>query len=359
VTETKLPALASGGAVAGIVPSTLEDVYRLAKYVTASGLAPYGMDTPEKVTIAIMTGLEVGLPPMQAIQSIAVINGRPTIWGDGLMAVVRQSKDCMWIRESIEGEGDDMVAVCETQRRGETEPVRRTFSVDDAKRAGLWQTKEIVTKRGKNGTNYEGPNDSPWFKYPKRMLQMRARAWCLRDTFADVTKGIQVREEVEDYQGPEKAKDITPQPTTSNLADRFSKPALAARSGFSREHVESETKVDGEAVIDALDARNAKAASEAVEETKGPDQAPTPQEVDKPETEKPAEAAEAFYALSDKGEILKDGDGLLKKAVKAAQGGTKSLETWFNQHDLSVEASMKSVMPQLRKIADRVDTGEA
>jgi hypothetical protein len=193
------PPVKAGAGIAALVPQNLEEVFRLAGAVHASHMAPFQLDSPEKITIAIMAGLEIGLPPMQAIQSVAIINNRPCVWGDALVGVVRSSPLCLYVREWMEGEGDSLVAVCETHRRGEPEPVQRRFSAFDAKRARLWQTKERVQKRGKNGSTYEADNDSPWFRYPQRMLQMRARAWCLRDVYPDVLKGIQVREEVEDY----------------------------------------------------------------------------------------------------------------------------------------------------------------
>jgi hypothetical protein len=102
---------------------------------------------------------------------------------------VRGSGLCEFIKERIEGAGDARMAVCEAKRRGEPEPIRRTFSVADAKKAGLW---------GKQG---------PWQQYPERMLQMRARAFALRDGFADVLGGLYLREEIEDAQP---MRDITP-----------------------------------------------------------------------------------------------------------------------------------------------------
>lgn len=80
--------LRAGGRVSGIVPETVEEVFRLASAVAKSGLAPRGMETAEKLTVAIMTGLEVGLPPMFAINKIAVVNGRPTLWGDAVPALL-------------------------------------------------------------------------------------------------------------------------------------------------------------------------------------------------------------------------------------------------------------------------------
>lgn len=209
VQNTPKPALTVGGPVAAIVPQSIEEAFRLSDAIHQAQMSPYGLDTPQKVMIAMMQGMELGLPPMMSVQSIAVINNRPCMWGDALIGVVRKSPQCVYIKEWIDGEGDSRIAYCETQRKGEPEPVRRSFSVNDAQRAGLWETQARVTKKGRNGGTYEKDNDSPWWKYPQRMLQMRARAWCLRDVYADVLKGMQVREEVEDTP---QMRDVTPDP---------------------------------------------------------------------------------------------------------------------------------------------------
>lgn len=179
-TDAARPSLVAGNRPIAIVPTTMDEAYRLGKAICAAGMAPRGMETPEKCMIAIMRGLEVGLTPMQAVDKIAIVNGRPTIWGDGAMALVRASGLCEYVRETIEGEGDKRVALCSAKRKGEAEPISRPFGVEDAKKAGLW---------GKSG---------PWQQYPDRMLQMRARAFTLRDLFADVLGGLYLREEIED-----------------------------------------------------------------------------------------------------------------------------------------------------------------
>lgn len=183
------PSLVTGNRPAAIVPTDMDSAYRLGKAICLAGMAPKGMDTPEKCMIAIMRGMEVGLTPFMALDKIAIVNGRPTIWGDGAIGLVRGSGLCEFIKERIEGAGDARMAVCEAKRRAEPEPIRRTFSVADAKKAGLW---------GKQG---------PWQQYPERMLQMRARAFALRDGFADVLGGLYLREEIEDAQP---MRDITP-----------------------------------------------------------------------------------------------------------------------------------------------------
>lgn len=179
IDQRAVPSLTSGGRVAAIVPQTMEDAYRLARAVVMAGMAPRGMDTPEKAMIAIMRGMEIGLTPFQALDKIAVVNGRPTIWGDGAMALVRGSGLCEWVRETVEGEGDAAVATCKAKRKSDPEPITGVFSVADAKKAGLW---------GKQG---------PWQQFPKRMLQMRARAFALRDGFADVLGGLYLKEEMD------------------------------------------------------------------------------------------------------------------------------------------------------------------
>lgn len=132
-------------------------------------------NNPGNILVAIQWGMEIGLQPLQSMQSIAVINGRPSIWGDAMLALVRSSG----LLEAINEEVTDSKAVCTIKRRGEQEVVRE-FSMQDAKQAGL---------AGKQG---------PWAQYPKRMLQMRARAFALRDVFPDVLRGVHVAEEAQD-----------------------------------------------------------------------------------------------------------------------------------------------------------------
>lgn len=193
-TKANIPALIAGGRPRPIVPSDMDQVWRFATIVSKSGMAPKGMEKPEMITVAILHGLEVGLTPLMALQRIAVINGRPSIWGDAAMALVRASGLCEYVYEAIAGDGERMTAICRVKRKGEKEQIERTFSVPDAKVAGLW---------GKTG---------PWTQYPKRMLQMRARAFALRDLFADVLGGLYIAEELEEGE-VRPSRDITPRET--------------------------------------------------------------------------------------------------------------------------------------------------
>ena len=166
----------TGARQIGLTPQSIEEALKMADLLSKSSMVPKDyVNNPGNVIVAIQWGAEIGLPPLQAMQNLAVINGRPSIWGDAVIALVRGSGLLEDIREDISETG----ATCTVKRKGE-QPVARTFTVEDAKRAGLY---------GKQG---------PWQQYPKRMLQMRARAWALRDVFPDVLRGVHVGEEAQD-----------------------------------------------------------------------------------------------------------------------------------------------------------------
>jgi hypothetical protein len=210
MTSQNVVPLKAGGPILGIVPQNIDEIFRLATGIAKSGLAPADMSTPEKVMVAIMTGLELGLPPMFAIQKIAVINGRPSLWGDAIPALLYAKG--FKISERLEGEGDKRVAVCEVMRPT-GEKIERRFSVADAQKAGLWQTSAKVKRKSKDGGFYEKDNDSPWYRFPDRMLQMRARGFAARDGAADVLGGMYLREELDE---PE-MKDVTPATSDTSL----------------------------------------------------------------------------------------------------------------------------------------------
>lgn len=170
----------------GFAPTNLTEAIEFSKMLATSSMVPKQyQNKAEDVLVACQWGYELGLAPMQALQNIAVINGRPSVYGDAAMALVQASPVCEDISETIEGDGTaNPVAVCTAKRKGRA-PVVAKFSVDDAKRAGLW---------GKQG---------PWTQYPKRMLQMRARGFALRDAFPDVLKGLITQEEACDIPADE------------------------------------------------------------------------------------------------------------------------------------------------------------
>lgn len=172
-----------------IQPTSMTELMTLAETLATSDFVPVSMQgKAQDVAGAIMFGMEVGLKPMQALQNIAVIKGRPSIYGDGMLAIVMGSNVFGSIKETFND--STMTATCTAIRKdGSTNT--QTFSQVDAEQAGLWAK---TSKEGKN---------MPWSAYPKRMLKFRARGFCLRDTFPDILSGIISTEEAQDYPEPE------------------------------------------------------------------------------------------------------------------------------------------------------------
>lgn len=193
-----------------LAPTNLTEALKFAEMMAKSAMVPTAYKgKAEDVIVALQMGWELGLQPMQALQNIACINGKPSVYGDALLAIVKGSSVCQDVMEKELGtmaQGDAYGYECIAIRKGKS-PVRATFTVGDAKKAGLW---------GKQG---------PWTTYPKRMLQMRARGFALRDAFPDVLKGIITAEEAGDL--PEKevnaaplAGQTPPKPPASKKVDK-------------------------------------------------------------------------------------------------------------------------------------------
>jgi hypothetical protein len=187
------PLVQTGGALAALAPQDLDQAYRLSQALARAGdmVPKHYQGQPEAVMAAVIRGMEVGLAPMQALASIAVINGRASLWGDALPALMQRAGHHVDVDIENPGDLEKAVAVA-TLTRGDTgKTITRRFSYQDAKRAGL---------AGKTG---------PWQSYPLRMLANRARAFAIRDGAADALMGLTISDEVSDY-GPDKARDVTP-----------------------------------------------------------------------------------------------------------------------------------------------------
>lgn len=168
----RIPALTGGGHVVAIVPQTFEETWRVAKAVYNAGLAPTsligkleGDAAISAITVAIMSGAELGMKPMVSLRSFTVISGKPALYGDGLINVVRQSGKVSYLRTGCDVRDGKMVGWCEAKRNDTDEDKRVEFSQDDAVRAGLWQTEATVRKWNKFKNEHETkPNDSPWYR---------------------------------------------------------------------------------------------------------------------------------------------------------------------------------------------------
>lgn len=225
---TNIVAMPNGRSGFSLAPQSLDEAMRFAEILSKSSIVPKDFQgNAGNILVAVQWGAELGLPPLQAMQNIAVINGRPSIWGDAVLALVRGSN----LLESIDEQCDGTRAVCTVKRRGEP-AVERAFTTEDAKRAGLL---------GKPG---------PWQQYPTRMLQLRARSWALRDVFPDVLRGVHIAEEAQDMPAE---RDMGPVETV--------KPETAAdkvKAAVARRKPQPQPETPAHALQDVLDAiRNA------------------------------------------------------------------------------------------------------
>jgi hypothetical protein len=189
-------------------PTTFAEAERFAQMMAESTMVPPDFrGKPANIMFAMQFGAELGLSPLQSLQSISNINGKWAVYGDALLAIVLASPLCEDVIERLDGEDDNLRAICEARRRGAA-PKIQMFSVADAKKASLW---------GKQG---------PWTQYPRRMLQWRARGFALRDAFPDLLRGVITVEEARDI--PESGMvDVTPpspEPLGADL-DAFAAPA--------------------------------------------------------------------------------------------------------------------------------------
>ena len=254
--------LIAGAAIRPVIPTDFDEAVRFARTAVEAGL--FQAESEEKAlaqaTMAVLQGLELGIPPMQAVQQIATIGGRLSIWGDLVPALIWRAGHR--IREWIEGEGDARVAWCEITRGDNQEVIRRKFSVADAKRAGLWDKRPTIKKKDKANVWREEDNESAWYRYQERMLQMRARGFCAHDGAPDALHGLYLREEIEEEEQERRrgsAKVITPQEEGDELlpppAPNERLETLDARPPSASEEsaTQSEADTDPDDVLSDLD----------------------------------------------------------------------------------------------------------
>jgi hypothetical protein len=163
-----------------LAPRTLSEAMDFAKMMADSELVPKSFrGKPGDVLIAVQMGSEVGLQPMASIQNIAVINGKPGIYGDAGKAILLAA-GCVIEEDDIEIIKRTGRARCKITR-GNRPPVERTYCIENAKTAGLW--------------NKEGP----WRTNPERQMAWRAFWFAARDVASDLLKGLGGAEELTDH----------------------------------------------------------------------------------------------------------------------------------------------------------------
>ena len=181
----------------GLRFTSLEEMYRFARYVVSAGLG--GREaTAEEVLVRVQVGMELGFSPMRALSAVHVVEGRATLDYKAVLAKIREVGICdQGPLVGNDGTDDDRVGYIEFKRRDLAEPIRVQFSVAQAKVAKLWGK---MTQSGK---------PTPWVLYPDDMLIARAVGRANNRYFSDVTMGLRVTEEARDIE-PAEPRDVTP-----------------------------------------------------------------------------------------------------------------------------------------------------
>jgi hypothetical protein len=191
--------------VQSLEPQTVDEARELTREAVASRL--YQVTSPESALMIVLTGRDLGLSLTQSLRSVYVVNGKPVISSDAMVAAIRKSGLCATWRVV---ESTINSCTIETRRVEEEQPESETFTLDDAKRAGL-DRKEV------------------WRAWPKEMLRHRCAAALARRVYPDVILGCYVPGEIDDPPVEPMRVEVTPsKPSRSKLSDEDKAERVAA-----------------------------------------------------------------------------------------------------------------------------------
>jgi len=159
--------------------AVVEKVALFAGQISQTEFVPNGLrgkDNGAKVAAAILTGRELGLPPMTALASIHMINGKPGISAEMMRGLVLQAGHQIQVTEST-----SVKVVIRGRRKDEEDWTTVEWSEQDSRRAGILSGNHV--------------------KYPRQMFAARATTELCRLLFADVIHGLRSIEELEDLGG--------------------------------------------------------------------------------------------------------------------------------------------------------------
>jgi len=185
---------------AAFEPRDLTEALHVSQVLVASRLLPRSITTPEAAFAVIATGRELGLSAMQALRSVHIIEGKPTLSADLMVALVKKSDACAYFRLV---ESTASRAAYETHRKGEPSPTRMTYTAEEARAAGAL-------------------NKDNWRKFPAAMLRARAASMLARAVYPDVILGVYDPDEIADV--PAAIVDVSSVPSRVEVPVRRAEP---------------------------------------------------------------------------------------------------------------------------------------
>lgn len=236
----------------GIAPENAAQLMDMAKWIAASDLKPAGIKTPADAFLVMAVGMSWGYDPIMALQVLHVVKGRVGLPGETCAALIQSHPLCADYRWGFEGDGDDRYAWIQTIRKGRPGPnPRSTFSVRDAKVAGLWESK---TRNGEK---------TPWWFYPDDMIMWKAVAREKRRNWPDIYPGLRVAEDLEPHDvGEVNVTQTKRAPERDPLLEGATAPPAPVVDAEYRDGVEDSTREVEREALETIARMNAKIADD-------------------------------------------------------------------------------------------------
>ena len=159
----------------GLEPQNAGDAYTAAKYMYQSGLY-LKFKNRDAIWAVILRGRELGLGAGTALDNFHVIEGKPALSAQLMQALARKHRDCKYLMLE---HGDERSATWETHRDGDPKPVKYTYTIEQAQKAGL------LAKKGDN-----------WKNRPDDMLRKTAAVKLIRIVYPEIAAGLYCPEEL-------------------------------------------------------------------------------------------------------------------------------------------------------------------
>lgn len=169
--------------------------------LVGGGFLPKGC-SKEEAFARVVAGASMGMKPIQSINGIAMINGHPTLHSDSIPCVVMASGLVTGMKYEFKGEGDNLSCTFYIRRKGVEEYQEWTYSMEDARKAGVL-------------------SNPVWKNHTRKMLFNRARTWCMRNTFPDVIGNIYTPDEIEEANFEEIKVEDVPVRDDSNAKEEY------------------------------------------------------------------------------------------------------------------------------------------
>lgn len=164
--------------------TTIEMLSGLAERLHKAGVFGAEVTSADKAFAVLLKGHELGFTPMASAGSIAIIKGKVSLSADATVALCKRSPACLYLRLV---ESTEEVATYETQRAGDPSPTALSYTIVQAKTAGL-------------------TGSQTWRGHAHAMLRARCGAAIARAVYPDLVAGIYDPDEVAEIVRAEPAR---------------------------------------------------------------------------------------------------------------------------------------------------------